>query len=63
MPYNPTTTDDLDADLDQLLRASRIGVPSYSTVVPGLIAEIQRLRNELRRDRFWQATRDAAILS
>jgi hypothetical protein len=59
---DPTQPTD-EVDLDELLRKSRIGVPSYPEVIPALIKEIGRLRSELRKERIWQATRDAGMSS
>jgi len=54
---NNRTTDD-DALWD-LWHKAREGTRSYPDVIPALIREVIRLREELRQERLWNATRDA----
>jgi len=52
-----------EIDLEDLLLKSYQGTRSYPLVIPYLIREVIRLREELRSERMWNATREAAISS
>lgn len=54
-------SDDGNAELEALLRKSYAGTQSYPAVIPALICEIIRLREEIRKERMWNATRDAGL--